>query len=462
MPRKSRLGQTNDPQRNMLLPFMRDYPYLRTGQPVLPDVEQRWKKYQTEFENYGQYSSYGMQEHEGRIDNSYYLGSVLSAKTDPLGRYVLMDLRTSRSDSYRPKFKYLTLALTGAKSPTVFGGVYWDRDERDQTKNGDYYRQHGGPGARVQRTGLGAALYPGSALACAMTNGASGTHSPRTGSYHNRTRAADKLWDAMVQSGLAYTETGGGSTESGSMEHCVYVSGDSITGSDRNGDDVEATITSDHVCGDVDYEYDASVEEDFLDATTIFDNTPLFVWSSTGAAGRRPFFMDSRYEFDVKANAYKQIAATPGSEPDITLLQIHHGVDDVTSDDYVFPKIKTETAEMLAAAYHGGSPQLIFDIATVLRKSGSEDLMVNYLRRLDIANAMQAHPELMNRYLELLGQQRLPGIGRVSLAGINEVRSVHRGVRLGQLKADPTSDNPLHVPVVSSRTQKKLAKFPVD
>lgn len=459
MRRKSRLGQTDDQQN---LPFMRDYRYLRNNPPE--EGNRAWMRYQKEFDDYGHYSPGSMQRHEKMIDESYYLGSVLSAKADPLGRFIFMDLRTWRPEGER-YFKYVTLALAGAQKPTVFGGVYFDKYETDSSRGGDYYRQHGGPGARVQRTGLGAALYPGSALACAMTSGTPGTFSPRTGSNHNRTREADKLWDSMVDSGLAETESGGSDTETSSQEHCVHVNGDTITGFDANGDEVEGTITSDEVCGEVDYEYDSSVEEDFLDSETIFKNTPLFVWPTTGDSGRRPMMMNSKYEFDRNTAGYSQIAVqrpTYSSEPELDLLTGYYGTTDTTADKYVFPELNKETAEMLAAAYHGSSVDLIFDIATVLQKSTGEDLFVAYLRRLDVSKAVQEHPERMAQYLELLGQQRLPGVGRLSLAGINEVRSVHRAVRLGQLKVDPHSDNPLHIPKVSSRTQRKLDKLPQD
>jgi hypothetical protein len=407
-----------------------------------------WERYQEAFKT----KTSTFREFEERLGESYYTGTILAAKPDPLGRHPLLDIRVMDRSYGSGRKARLVLALAGSPDPSVFSAIYCYPHEKDPI-DGDYIRQHGGPGARVQRTGLGAAAYTSSALASSIWHGAIGVYSPAAGPDKDRTGSADDMWQSLVDSGLARRESTGGGTETGTdTQYCVNVQGNDITGYNNDGDEVSATITTDEICGEVEYEYETEGEYDYIEEDAIFTKTNLFVMAPTGDNGSRPALMDSKWDGSL-------LTGIRNDSDDMNFGVLNRRRDELyEDDDDAKPKVSKDGAEILALAYHGGSFKLMLTVANILRRSVGEDAMLGYLRRLDIANAFGKQPG----YLELLGQRRLPGLEGVSLAGFNEIRSVHRAVAMGQLKADPNSENPLHLPAMSARVARKIAKLPND
>jgi hypothetical protein len=119
------------------------------------------------------------------------------------------------------------------------------------------------------------------------------------------------------------------------------------------------------------------------------------------------------------------------------------------------PKVADRrTVEMLAASMHGNSAMLVVFIAEAIKNSGhpkAEDLTVAYLTRPDIASMVQGN----QRVLELMGQQRLPGLGGLSRAALRDVMDVMRAGR-----TPGTGDNPLHLPKQSAELKRLIAQYP--
>ena len=80
--------------------------------------------------------------------------------------------------------------------------------------------------------------------------------------------------------------------------------------------------------------------------------------------------------------------------------------------------------------------------------------MSHAFTRSDIAQVMGENP----RYLELIGQQRLPGLGGLSADARREVMRASQ--RLGQIQY--TSGNPLNLPKASKKLVDVIRRFGVD
>jgi hypothetical protein len=117
-----------------------------------------------------------------------------------------------------------------------------------------------------------------------------------------------------------------------------------------------------------------------------------------------------------------------------------------------------DTRKFLTNAVHGSSPFLVLTIAETLARSGSPDLAATYLTRADVAPLVGQNPRL----LELIGQQRLPG-----LSGLG--RYTHRAVmtRLGEaadgkIKVDWSSENPLGLATLDARQKRLVERYSKD
>ena len=97
---------------------------------------------------------------------------------------------------------------------------------------------------------------------------------------------------------------------------------------------------------------------------------------------------------------------------------------------------------------------LVVFVAEAIKNSKhpkAEDLAVAYLTRPDISSMVRGN----QRVMELLGQQRLPGLGGLSGAAMREVMGVMRtGRGLGQ------GDNPLHLPQKSAELKRLISQYP--
>lgn len=397
------------------------YDLIRTQMQTDPKkVRDAWEIYKKSFDDNA--DRFAGAAREAAV--AAYTCTVLSAKPDPLGRHVLLDHRTRRDGRYDTD---TVLVLAGAEQPIVYASVYQD--------NG---RQHGAPGARVRRAGLGSVAYMCSALGAYVWAGHDETYSPSPGNPdHNRTSSADRVWEDLNRYGAASRSDDGTSSESNSREHCVYVNGDEIEVTDIDGNDVTATITSDEVCGDVDYEYEIEIQTDHLPHTAIME-TDLVAF--TLGTFLRPT-LDSAWALEGRELRQKSLTAD------------YNDPDESPFTDF---DTKPATAHLLARAYHGPSLALILYIAKTIKAVVDEDLMVAYLRRPDIAHAAAGHP----RYLELLGQQVLPGFSGISRAALNEIRGAHFAAAKGKLMIDISRENPLDLPKLPASVQRRIDKLP--
>jgi hypothetical protein len=372
-----------------------------------------------------------------------YTASVLSVKADPFGRYYLMDTRYDD--------EVTRLYLSGTQRPIAMASVYTDKSE----EYGDHFRQHGGPGARVKGAGLGAIAYMMSAFCARYWESAyaEGTASPQGGENFNRTNDASKVWRGMREN---KTSTVSCDEESGSGEHCAHVSGDTI----YLGDDREGTITSDEICGEVDYEAEVCI--DYLSWEAVL-HEPFVVFAQDGSvaddgdlpvsvdtAARRLSNFSSEWivertsdgRFQAKTNG--QVAQDPNEEEAFRPY----------FDDDGNSIVSKETCELLLRAYHGDSLFLTFAIADLLKRSGSEDMMVAYLTRADIGSRLRDN----QRAMELMGQRRLPGLSGLSGTAHREVMQAVRLSNLAQAAA-VNPGNPFNFPKLSARLARKLARF---
>jgi hypothetical protein len=118
------------------------------------------------------------------------------------------------------------------------------------------------------------------------------------------------------------------------------------------------------------------------------------------------------------------------------------------------PIVRDDVVEKLVRALHGPSPRLALFIAEAIKNSShskAEDFTVAYLTRPDIADIVRGNA----RAMELLGQQRLPGLGSLSMAAHREVMTA---MRLGQA-VDLRSDNPFNLPKPSAALTRSWAKY---
>lgn len=378
-----------------------------------------------------------MDTYQDEVEDSFYTLSALSANPDPLGRHLLMDVRWTTREK-------VVGVLAG--SDLMLGRIYVDHYET----YGDFIRQHGGPGVRVKGAGLGSLLYMSSAACVNIWRNAEGVASPSPGHPdHNRTSAADKVWNDLVKHKVAYHDDSETSTESDSGEHCAYVKGDTY----HVTDDIEGEVTSDEVCGEVEYEYEASRAVDYMNANALFTKTkpPLcaFVMRPSDSVGEQhvlsPRMLSS---WDGKMHS-----------DDAPKVRNEELLEDNWQDS--MPVVARPTAELLVRSLHGDAPALVLMIAKTIRRSvpgqEGEDLMVAYLTRPDVAAIMGSRSE----YLELLGQQRLFGLAGLSSAGQHEVKRALHYAQLGRA-IDYAAKNPLNLPPLSAKLKQQLAAFPKD
>lgn len=376
-----------------------------------------------------------------------YICSAFAVKPDPLGRFILMDIRSRRGRAYG--------LVSGARN-VVVGSVTYEPGDTKSGSNGEYGRAHGSPGARVRKAGIGATMYMGCALIAQVVDQLAGTFSPSPGNpEHNRTPSADNVWRGLVSNGSAYRE-GDEYEEETTTHECRTVRGETTEVEDDNGYMVEATIKRPRqICDDVDVTYTRSDESDFLDGTTLTQETEFVAFGgreyNEGANGPLGNLLTSRMPSTWETA--DDALTDPRDEP----MEFYH-VDGKYYDSDKFPVVSEVTAEMMVRALHGDNPRVVMTIAETIKRSVAgqkgEDWVVAYLTRSDIAQVMGENP----RYLELIGQQRLPGLGGLSADARREVMRASQ--RLGQIQY--TSGNPLNLPKASKKLVDVIRRFGVD
>ena len=368
---------------------------------------------------------------EDYIKDTIYICTVLTSKPDSFGRYYLMDIRL------HPYNEKITGYLSGTETPIPLVGVYFDSSEKYVYNKKDYYRQHGGPGARIHGMGLGAPAYMATAYAAALVHDVPGTVSPKDGYGYNRSPEASKLWNAMLKAKTSIRKLVRRMSSYGKTV-CVPLPKSKWTSTWQDYDyrlnrtrNFRGTIASDRskdLCGEVYYEYLSSDGQtlDILSANALI-KSPFFVFGPTqdkdAALGRysRPSFFSSSWKLlTVRDEARRQIRRypliyTPDNNREYMKLSAYAGREwfEAGRNEDDLPIVKRSTAYLLARAYHGDSPWLIYNIAATLQRSGYPKLMKAYLMRPDIAPVTNKTPAL----LELLGQQVIPG---TNLFGLDE------------------------------------------
>lgn len=370
-----------------------------------------------------------------------YVATLLNPKADPLGRFLLCDARM------RHDMRKCLMALSGTIEPLILGETH--PDPYEECMDG-YLRMHSANpgGARIKQFALGTTLYFGTMLGATLYRSYEGIYSMVGGCGSSRLADADKLWGDLVERGLAEEDesTGGGEEEyEEAVEVCAeadgvevessrgdtgYYTGEicrnryvSFTGRNEGGEDVQTMRTS----------------------RLLNDPCIAYVCESENTATHLPPSHVSTWE--------QNNSTAPQTRANWGDVEEAHWHDDAPTPK--FPSLRT--VEMLTASSHGPSPRLVLFNAQAIKNSGhpqAEDLMVTYLTRPDIAPIVRGNQTAM----ELLGQQRLPGLSGLSLAAHREVMSA---MRLGQ-SIDMNSDNPLRLPKKSAALIKLLAKYPKD
>jgi hypothetical protein len=376
-----------------------------------------------------------------------YVATLLNPKADPLGRYLMCDVRIE------DRLKQCLMALSGSIKPLILGETHPDPDEGCF---GDYVRMHSSRpgGARVKGAGLGSTLYFGTMLGVTLYGGRPGVYSLDGASCGSgRLADADKLWPQLVSRGLAQEEEVEGGDEENEYEEETEVCVD-IRRKHKDGY-VEVYSSKDDygtytgtVCEDVEVSYTGSSRSDGGTAqymtTDRLKRDPCIAYVCGGdntLIGRKHVSTWEKPNDDA-----------PRTNKEFERVYEAHWAD---VDTLKFPDKRT--VEMLAASSHGPSPRLILFNAQAIKNSGhekAEDLMVAYLTRPDIAPTIKNNQTAM----ELLGQQRLPGLSGLSRAAHREVMSA---MRLGQT-IDPNSDNPLRLPKKSAALLKLSSQYPED
>ena len=392
-----------------------------------------------------------------------YLATVVSFNEDQWGRLYLMDAYTGRfsndrSMSYNESNDSTVLALSGASTTVVLARIDADPGERYYESGLDFIRQHGSPGARIKGSGCGALVYMASAAGAKYFGNYEGIASPKAGENANRTSAADRLWDSFERQGITErVDSGDGGEETMEIQHCERIRDRHVE--DVDGEGTDGYISSDEVCGDVDVEYQRPGNiVDFLSGDKLFE-TPFVVFVNThlydGARIIAPAYrMGSNFsnKWERKDGKYATNDNPLGDDPTIDSFGVKLSMR--YADEQGRPIVPSETCELLVRAYHGANTNVVFAIADLLHRCGTQEQLTTYLSRSDVAESIQGD----QRILELMGQQRLPGVAGLSAA--NHQKVMH-AVRFGSLAeavaANPT--NPLNFKPFSPRLAKVLGKF---
>lgn len=360
-------------------------------------------------------------------DSYGYSSTLLNPRTDPYGRHLLCDMRM------RNDFEASILCLAGDPDGLPLGETHPDPSEGCLD---GYLRMHSGRpgGARTQGMGLGTTLYLGTMLGASQFGNFKGIYSMDGGCGSIRTEDADQLWQGLVQYGLAEE----GESDSDTPEPDPDEDIDDEYGSEGYSDDY----------------YGGGEPVQYMSTRKLLKH-PAIAFTCSGNTGALPPHHKSNWREVAKGD---RPAGTPryggdtrrragGGLPDL-ILEAHWA-------DVNTPKLTDRrTVEMLATSVHGASPMLVVFIAEAIKNSKhpkAEDLAVAYLTRPDISIMVRGN----QRVMELLGQQRLPGLGGLSGAAMREVMGVMRtGRGLGQ------GDNPLHLPKKSAELKRLISQYP--
>jgi hypothetical protein len=373
---------------------------------------------------------YDNREYESWLqrDSFGYGATLLNLKPDPMGRFLLCDIRT------REDLEYSILCLAGG-APLALGTSHPDTSEDCYP---GYLRMHSDRpgGARVRDMGLGSTLYVGTMVTASMFGGFKGIFSMDGGCGSIRKPDADALWARLVEYGLA---------QEGESED-PYGGG---SDPDDEPEDEDYTGYSD------DYPGEGGGEPvQYMDTRRLMKH-PAIAFTCSGNGGLLPPHHKSSWKEQAKGD---RPAGTPRYGGAATRRRSMQLSDDILAahwKDSSTPKVADRrTVEMLAAAMHGTSPMLVVFIAEAIKNSKhpkAEDLTVAYLTRPDIASMVQGN----QRVMELLGQQRLPGLGGLSRAALRDVMDV---MRLG--RSPGIGDNPLHLPKQSAEVKRLIAQYP--
>lgn len=393
-------------------------------------------------------SAFGKKAWRQRINDEDfgYVATLLNPKADPLGRYLMCDVRME------DRLKQCLMALSGTANPLILGETHPDPNEDCYS---DYLRMHSSRpgGARIKGAGLGSTLYFGTMLGATLYGSRYGIYSLQDASCGSgRLEDADMLWGDLVRRRLAQE--------------------DEVSGDDEENEYEEDT----EVCVDIRRKHKdgyVEVESSKGDYGTYSGEVCQYV--EVGFTGSRSATGTAQYMSSERLKRDPCIAYVCGSD-DSTLGPNHvstwekDNADAPTTEDRAFQSVYSEhwdgdalkfpdkrTVEMLAASKHGPSPRLVLFNAQAIKNSGhekAEDLMVAYLTRPDIAPTIKNNQTAM----ELIGQQRLPGLSGLSRAAHREVMSA---MRLGQT-IDPNADNPLRLPKKSAALLKLSSQYPED
>jgi len=357
-------------------------------------------------------------------DKYAYAATLLNVKPDPMGRFLLCDLRATDT------VENTLMCLTGESKGLPLGETHPDPSEGCYE---GYLRMHSGRpgGVRAQMMGLGSTLYLGTTLAASMYGGFSGIYSMDGGCGSIRTGDADQLWKNLVEYGLADEDE----------------SDDSYGGYDPDAPPDDEDDPDEYGGG-------GGEPVQYMSTRKLMKH-PAIAFTCSGNGGLLPPHHKSAWTMRATGDRPAGTGRYGGAATRRRRMQLSDDILEAHWKDANTPKVADKrTVEMLAASMHGTSPMLVVFIAEAIKNSKhpkAEDLTVAYLTRPDIASMVQGN----QRVMELLGQQRLPGLGGLSRAALRDVMDV---MRLG--RSPGIGDNPLHLPKQSAEVKRLIAQYP--
>lgn len=402
---------------------------------------------------------------DDKVDDSEhrYVCTIFAGKPDPMGRLLLMDAKVNETVT---RSGGCITTLAGSPKPFILGETHPDANEDCY---GDYLRMHSTRpgGARIKYAGLGLPLYYATALGVLMYRDQPGVYSMDDGCGSGRYPDAANFWRSLVKSGAAEEDEVDGEPEEEEYEEDIEVC-------------TQATTRTRGPSGRTEYHTGVDVESSrgdgaYYEGEVCQEQTISFMGQSEDRSGTVQYINTKDKVLQSGLVAFV-CSGTPDGGSDQGPLPPWHQTtwnkasapsDSITvesgwpyteswSDEggSLRPVLLDETVERLVRAAHGPSPRLALFIAEAIKTSKhpkAEDFTVAYLTRPDIAEIVRGN----TRAMELLGQQRLPGLGSLSLAAHREVMTA---MRFGQA-IDLRSDNPFNLPKPSAALLRSWAKY---
>lgn len=395
-----------------------------------------------------------------------YTASMLTPKSDQLGRHALIDIHAKLTTNVEWR-NYLYLAgstnhlMTRSKTTGVNLGAGYTHDHEQAQVAGRgviWHRAHS-PGEVSYKAsaidsgpGLGFVLYCGAALISRIFYGAAGCYSTGErvsgnipgavwplcqGNY--RSDDATAFWKRQVDRGFAKKLLG-------------------MMRTDCTSPFIAETINADDV-----------LKTGFVVFLVQPDNSPAAAYGvAVGAAQTPGFNVKAEDSFTTNASSPGGYADTlfSGRKDEIIALGQKYGIYFKDGrPTYPLPQrgIKQKASmrlELLTRCYHGESPLLMFTIMEMLALADTT-AAVDYATRPDVAR-MLAKSAPARKLLTRLQQRRVAGVD--GLAGLSdyELGEIVQAVTYagaGRMPIDLDADNPLHFAPLSAETRRELAKY---